>query len=301
MNIEGENDEQIDVILDDVGADTAADTPVIVEKTDEPEKKDDPVEDGITKLREQLEIERRGRIEAERAANEATQRAHSSTVEAQDANLHLIANAIKTVEQNNEILKANYRAAMAEGDFDTVADLQLEMSSNAAKLLQLEQGKKALEAEPKTEAPRPFTPDPVEALASQLTPRSAEWVRAHPEYARDPNKYNAMLAAHNLAMANGIAPDTDDYFEAVEESLRIRRPALQQEDDPTAAAAQTTQRRSAPPAAPVSRSGTTPGTKPNRVTLSAEERELAEMMGFTPEEYARNKLALIKEGKLNNR
>lgn len=300
MSIEGENADQIEVILDDDTAQKADDTPIVVEKAEEPEKKADPVDDSLEKLRQQLDNERKARADAERAANEAAQTAHTSKAEAQDANLHLIANAIKTVEQNNEILKANYKAAMAEGDFDTVAELQLEMSSNAAKLLQLEQGKQALEAAPKTEAPRPFTPDPVEALASQLTPRSAAWVRAHPEYASDPNKYNAMLAAHNLAIANGIAPDTDDYFDSVEESLRIRRPAVQQqEDDPMAAAAQPTQRRAAPPAAPVSRSGATPGAKPTRVTLSAEEREMAEMMGQTAEEYARNKLALIKEGKLH--
>lgn len=299
MNLEGENDDPLDIVLEDPATEGGADGENQGEKTEDPEPKADPVDDSIEKLREQLENERKGRVEAERRANEAAQTAHASKSEAQDANLHLITNAIKTVEQNNEILKANYKAAMAEQDFDTVAELQLEMSSNAAKLLQLEQGKKALEEVPKSDAPRPFTPDPVEALASQLTPRSAAWVRAHPEYASDLNKYNAMLAAHNLAVANGIAPDTDDYFEAVEESLRIRRPVVQQEDDPMAAAAQATQRRSAPPAAPVSRSGATPGAKPTRVTLSAEEREMAEMMGQTPEEYARNKLALIKEGKLH--
>jgi hypothetical protein len=35
------------------------------------------------------------------------------------------------------------------------------------------------------------------------------------------------------------------------------------------------------------------------VTLSHEEREMAGMMGMTPEEYGKNKLALKKEGKLN--
>jgi phage I-like protein len=35
------------------------------------------------------------------------------------------------------------------------------------------------------------------------------------------------------------------------------------------------------------------------VRLSKDEREMAQMMGMTDQEYAKNKLALVKEGKLN--
>ena len=55
----------------------------------------------------------------------------------------------------------------------------------------------------------------------------------------------------------------------------------------------------APAAAPVSRSGTASGTRPNVVRLSSEEREMASMMGMSPEDYARNKIALKREGKLH--
>jgi phage I-like protein len=62
--------------------------------------------------------------------------------------------------------------------------------------------------------------------------------------------------------------------------------------------AKVTQRRSAPPSAPVSRSGSAPGSRPNVVRLSNAEREMANMMGMTDMEYAKNKQALQKEGKL---
>jgi hypothetical protein len=48
----------------------------------------------------------------------------------------------------------------------------------------------------------------------------------------------------------------------------------------------------------VSRSGNGTGKRSNVVTLSAMEVEMAESMSMTPEEYARNKLALVREGKL---
>jgi hypothetical protein len=268
---------------------------IIIEKAEDAPK--NSVDSSLDALKGQLDRERKARAEAEKRANEASQTAYQYQTEAQDTNLHLVTNAIETVNQTNFILKANYRDAMIQNDFDTAADIQAEMSSNAARLLQLEQGKQALETTPRYEAPTPYTADPVEALASQLSPRSADWVRSHPEFATDNRLYTKMLAAHQLAVSDGIAPDTDDYFDSIETTLRVR----QRNDgyDASEAAARPIQRRSAPPAAPVSRSGTGDGSRPNRVTLSHEEREMAGMMGMTPEEYGKNKLALKKEGKLN--
>lgn len=295
MNIDDNNDDPIEIELTE---EPAGEEPVVVvEKTEEEPENKDPVDNSLETLKEQLERERQARAEAERRANEAAQSAYQAQAEAQDSNLHLVTNAIETVNQTQSILKANYRDAMSAGDYDTAAEIQSEMSANAAKLLQLEQGRQALEAAPRQEAPRPYTADPVEALASQLSPRSADWVRRHPEYATDPRLYNKMLAAHNLAVADGINPDTDDYFSSIEDTLRIR--SRDEYEDATSSAAKPLQRRSAPPAAPVSRSGTGTGTRPNRVTLTAEEREMASMMGMTPEEYGRNKLALKKEGRMN--
>ena len=79
------------------------------------------------------------------------------------------------------------------------------------------------------------------------------------------------------------------------------------EDEAAAAAAAarkpTPQRRSSPPAAPVSRSGSGNGSRPNVVTLSSDEREMAKLMfpdSKNPEvDYAKNKLLLQREGKLN--
>lgn len=256
------------------------------------EKQDDPVEDSLRKLQDQLDAERRAKADAERRANEAQREAHRFRTEAQDSNLHLVTNAMKALEQQNETLKNNFRIAMENQEFDTVAEIQLAMSANAAKLAQLENGKKALESAPKPEEPKPFVVDKVEALASQLTPRSAAWVRAHPEFAEDPAKYNMMVAAHGLVTASGTQPDTDEYFSAIEDVLRLK-PAATPAQAPAADG-----RKPSPPAAPVSRGGSAPGTTPTRVRLSAQEREMAEMMGMTAEDYGRNKLALIKAGRL---
>ena len=295
MSIEDSAEDRLEL---DLGDDPKPAEDIIVEKSEE-KTPADPVEDTLEALKKQLDEERRGRQEAMRRANEAEQSAYAAQGEVQDTSLHLVSNAIDTVRQNNNILKSNYREAMAMQDFDTAADIQAEMSANAARLLQLEQGKQALENQPRQPAPKPYQADPVEALASQLSPRSAEWVRRNPQYATDPRLYQKMIAAHNLAMADDIPADSDDYFDAIEDTLRMRRQDNSRDYDAMADAAKPTQRRSAPPAAPVSRSGGGGGSKPDRVTLSAAEREMASMMGMTIDEYGRNKLILQKEGKLN--
>jgi hypothetical protein len=74
-------------------------------------------------------------------------------------------------------------------------------------------------------------------------------------------------------VTDGISPDADEYFEAVETTLRMRRPEPVRDDDPMTDAAKPTQRRTPPPAAPVSRSGAGPGARPNTVRLTAQERD----------------------------
>ena len=256
-------------------------------------------EKGIEELRKQIERERSARADAEKRAQEAAQQAYKARNEVSETNLQLVNNAIDTVKRNSDIAKMQYREAMAAGDYDRAADLQQEMSLNAAKLLQLENGKQAMESQPKPEEPKFAPSDPVEALAAQLSPRSANWVRAHPEYAQDQRLTRKMVAAHQLVVSDGFIPDTDEYFSAIEDALRINRnsqPPARHEA--MADAAKVTQRRSSPAAAPVTRSGTGMGSRNEIGRLSPAEREMAALWKMSEEDYAKHKRALQKEGKI---
>lgn len=274
------------------------DDELTVKVEEKPKKREIEPDEGINDLKMKLEQERQARIEAERAARQATEAAVSAKNEVQDTNLHLVKNAIETVKRNNDILKYNYSEAMAVGDYVKAAEIQESMSINASKLVELERGRSHMESAPKYEVPPQQRPsDPVEALASQLSPRSADWVRRNPQCVTDPRMYQKMVAAHNLAVADGYQPDTDDYFNFVEDTLKISKRIDVDTDDPMAGSAKVTQRR-APPAAPVTRSGTGTGTRPNVVRLTRLEAETARDLGMTEEAYARNKLLLQKEGRL---
>ena len=297
-----ENDKNdIELVLEPLENEVPAEE-IQVEKVEEAPKEEISAEEGIRELKFKLEEERQARLDAERRMKQASEQANAAKSEVDDTNLRLIDNAIETVKSNQLALKRSYADALSSGDHEAAADIQMQMSDISAQKMQLEQGRTAYENKVKELKNQPQTPfDPVEALASQLSGRSADWVRSHPEYATNPRLYQKMIAAHNLAVADGLEADSDDYFNTIEDTLKIQtRRSFQQEESALSSASAPTARRSAPPAAPVSRSpATNSGTKPNVVRLNAQEREMASLMGMTDQEYARNKNALIKEGKLN--
>jgi small-conductance mechanosensitive channel len=278
-------------------------TPPVGDPATEPPKKDD-APDPIAELKAQLERERNSRADAERRANEMAQTVHRSQNEVADSQMQLVMSAISRVKESSDQLEGALEQAMAAQDFRAAAKIQRELSANEAKLLQLENGKTAMESQPKPQAPqliRTEQRDPVEALASQLTPRSAAWVRAHPQCARDPKLYQAMIAAHNLAVSRDIEPDTDEYFQTVEATVFNKKSVARDvedddAEDPMAAAAKAAPaRQTAPPSAPVSRGG------PNGrgVRLSPAEREAAEMSGMSEQEYAAAREEMKKSGRIH--
>jgi hypothetical protein len=259
-------------------------------------------DEGLEKLKKQLEDEKSARIVAETQAREARQAEAAAKNENQGTQLDLVKSAIASVTSENDSLEEKYGQMLAAQDYAGAAKVQRQMSSNEAKLIDLTRGQKALESAPKTQ-PRAVQ-DPLEQLCSQLTPQSGAWVRSHPEYARDPAKYRKMVAAHEMAMADGFTADTPEYFASINDTLRIpaRADTLSSADPTTDAARPSTSRPSrqaSPPSAPVSRSGNgTGGSRQNIMTLTPEQVEAAKMSGMTPEEYAKQVLLIQKE-KLN--
>lgn len=289
------------------GVDSAAQGELTVDKVDsEPktaEKSALTTDEGVDKLKKQLEEERALRQDAERRATDASRAEAKARGEVQTSQLDLVKGAIERLTESNDTLEGQYADAMAAQDWKAAAKAQRQMADNAAKLNYLETSKRSLESAPK---PVPRAPvDPVEQFCAELSPASAAWVRAHPEFVRDQHKNRQMLAAHELALARGHKADTPEYFASVEKTLDLTAAVtkVEAEADPTADAAQPSGGRAAPAAAPVSRSNGSHGNRPGTVKLTSAEVEMAHMSfpdSKTPlEDYARQKMALKKEGKLS--
>lgn len=299
-----DKDGQIEVEIDDpVVAEKEEEIKVITDD-DSGSDKGPPVisaDDGIKELRRRLEAEHQGRLEAEHYAKYAREQASKAYEEVGETQFHLVSNALDTVRRDGDILKSQLRDAMNIGDHDRAAEIQEAMSTNAIRLNQLEAGKRDMETRPRQPAfnppppppPQPAYQDPLEQIAGAVSPRSASWIRANRDSLGNERALREMFRAHESAVDLGYAPDSNAYFQFVENRMGISESRQQ-------AASAPVQRKAAPPAAPVSRSGNGTGSRPNVVRLSSEQQEMAKNLGMTNAEYAAQVVALRKEGKLTH-
>jgi len=300
-----DENETIEIEIKDDPAPKAEDDILIQDAVEEKPAKRREISprEGIQELKQKLELERQARLEAENRERNASSQAYAMRNEVASNQHQLVSNTLDFVKQERANMKAAYSQALSAGDYDAAAEINDRIADMAAKILDLENGKAAMEAQAQQpQQPQQQQPgDSVEAFASRLTPRSASWVRSHPEYVRNPRLNQKMIAAHQMAVADGIEPDTDEYFGYVEDMLQVKnQPYRDGGEESMSGASKPVQRRSSPAAAPVSRSMNSSGGKPNVVTLTPEMREIAKNLGQTPEEYAKNRLALIREGRINS-
>lgn len=274
--------------------------------TPEPVAEEPKKDDGVDLLRRQLsekqreaDENRRQRIEAEQNARKAQQEIKTYQVQAQDNQLTAFVNAIASFERDAEMLERDYAATLAEGDYSRAAKIQRHMAQTESRLMQLAQGKEAveeklayerqmLEQQRRQPAPRIEQQqlDPIEAqIQSVQSPTSQAWLRSHRDVLADPVKTSLMTAAHHESVAMGIQPDTPDYFAHIESKVY----GAEQQHAPVPQVRQ----RQAMAAAPVSRSNSAQNLRSGQqitMTLTPAERETARDLDMSDEEYLENKL-----------
>lgn len=292
-------EEHVDVALEEDKK--ASDEPKIeivdekVEKT-EAEKPEVSPDEGIQAMKKRLEAAETARIEAEKRAREASERAQKASSETKDANYQLVVNAIETVKGRTESIKQAYASAMSAGDYDKAAQLQEALAINAQQLSELKRGKEAMKEEMEKgnksaeQLPEKASNEPlVDQLARQVSPKSASWIRDNRDALDNDRMIRRMFRAHEDAVDDGLAPDSDEYFSYIENRLGLRKEAAEVAEAPQP-------KKSAPPPAPVSRGG----QRPSVVRLSREQVEMAKMMGMSESDYAKNMVALQREGKIGH-
>jgi hypothetical protein len=255
------------------------------------------VAQGVEELQRKLDEADRRTAEAERRASEAERRAHTATGSVHDSQLAMLASALDTLDANKGVLESSYAAALGDGAFARAAKINTELAENTAQRMEISRGKATIEAQIETRKTAPPAAAPgsasmVEQFATQLQPRAAAWIRAHPDYVTDRNKNARMLSQHYEIVAAGIEEGSDAYFERIEQGLGMRARAAaatngaDHEEAALSAAAQAAGRRDAvqPPPAPASRGGA--GVRTIRLTPA--EQEAAKISGLSNEEYAKN-------------
>lgn len=259
-------------------------------------------EEGIQDLKKQLEAEKNARLDAERRAKAANEHAFKAEREAKEADLQSVVSAIEIAKTRSEALKRAYSDAHSVGDSDKLAEIQEAMAINSRQMDDLKQGEKALKKQIEAAEKQPIqqmTPpsDRVEQMAQAVSQRSAAWLRENKDALSSDRVINKMFRAHEDAIDDGIQPDTDEYFQFIESRIGINRSAQEASasEAPLSAASAPAPKRSAPPpAAPVSRGN----PRANTMQLTRAQADAARDMGYKPEEYAKLRAQLIKEGRL---
>jgi hypothetical protein len=157
------------------------------------------------------DIQRRG---DEAVANAARFKQEAARHRADIARMR-VGTALTRVGMEANDAAAEYRSALETGDIDTQTAAQARMAEVEARRVRLLEHEQALHNTPVVPA------DPVEAACAGRTEATANWLRSHPEHVRDPKKLAKLQAAHFDAEAEGLIPDTREYFDHIERRVGI--------------------------------------------------------------------------------
>lgn len=203
-------------------------------------------------------------LEAENARREAlaqTQKAHETAI---GAELDSVTRRVDALKGRRQSLRSELVAASGDLNHQRVAEITDELADIAAEQRELERNKTAIEAQKAEKlSPQPATAqkqyasfgaavaDNPEGFIRERTPRTQEWLRAHPDALKDAATVDQLVAAHNLAVAKKLVPDTDAYFAYIEGAIGGNedggtRPAPKREAQPRKAPAAPPSRDSGP-------------------------------------------------------
>ncbi len=295
--------DNIDTDLDDAEEELAAAAAAKVDKPKKPEaKKPHRSQKRIMQLanekRELAEL-----LEAERQKNAELQRTTVATVKTSKQGTKA------ALEAKIVSLSARLKQAMVEGDTDQTIELNDELLNTKMELAVLAAEISNIQ-EPEAAPRAPSKAQP------QVSRKALAWVEAHPAFKTDPVFYGAAMATNNRLMQEGFDPDSDDFYDELNERLAPKFPEvfgdLPQDDveseedtdssdfdgeelpDVKPVSKKPSPKQTVSASARPTGKGATPPRKSEKVTLTQDELAQAHRMGISPEKYALRKMHMAK-------
>jgi hypothetical protein len=299
-NAQAEEELQIE-IEDDTPEEDRGRTPVAPEKVkalevevDELDKYSKDAKDKLIKMKRVWNDERRRAESAERerqAAIDAAQR----LLEENKRIKTMLSNGeqeyktalTSSTEMKLALAKKKYREAYDIGDIDAQLEAQEEMTNATL----------ALEKAKNFKLP-PLQEEQFEVQTSQQyqpTPKPDEkvmnWQANNPWFGQDEEMTAAALGLHEKLKRQGVQIGSDEYYAALDNTMRKRFPEnFESDEEPEVEAKPKADAPKAKPAtvvAPATRS-----TAPKRVRLTQSQVLIAKKLGLSPEQYVRELLKL---------
>lgn len=232
--------------------------------------------DNAREKQKREQAEQRAR-DAAADADRARREVASARVDVVESQYDTVASGLAAAQNEASAAEQEYAAAFDKGDAAAMAKAQRKIANAEARAVRLDEARAELEVQRKqpprqqqrTErepARQQVGDDPVEAYVAGRTKPTQDWLRAHPEWVTDPNKNAKLTKAHMNAVSMDLTPDTDEYFEHVENFIGLRK--QQQQNGNGRDPAPPARRKTSVPAAPVHQSsgGTNGGPREIRLT-----------------------------------
>lgn len=254
--------------------------------------------EGVQKRLKKLTFEAREaarqQAEAQRLRDEAVQyaqRLHAENQRLQQVSTkgteYAISQAKAAAEAQITNAEAKYKAAYEAGDSEALIAAQRDLNTAQYNLARVQNYR------PPAPQPQPeYQPTPQQAPQQaqqpqqpQLNARQKAWLAENDWYGKNPEMTGAALGVHERLVKSGVDPDSETYYNQIDEVMRRRFPdefsGVEEEVKPPARKAQNV-------VAPAARAA----KSPRRIKLTSTQAALAKRLGLTPQQYAAQ---LLKE------
>lgn len=260
---------------------------------DDLENHSEGVKKRINKLKYEFHEERRRAEEAQRMRDEAVAFAQSQRQEVENLRKRLEQGDAALMTQAQQRLKSqleqathNMKQAYESGDSDAFIAANTRLAELKAEELRLssyrpqqpQQVPQHTQQTPQQVPQRPQVQEP--------SPKAKAWAAENAWFGKDAEMTALAYGVHENIVRQGVAPDSDEYYNAINSAVRQRFP------DKFAGSEESTPRRK--PGSVVAPGGRSTAPTPRKITLTATQVSLAKKLGLTNEQYAAQ---LIKEQK----
>ena len=267
------------------------------------------VQNRIKKLKWQYHEERRAKEQSEKLASEAVHYTQGLQTEnqrllklIQDSQTALVQQSKDRAQASLAVAQQNFKTAHESGETDEIAAAQQALTQ--AQLAQayapsygqqiIDNWRQKIASEPRQQAPQAQQAAPP-ASAPEPDPKALEWQEQNPWFGNDKEMTSLAYGVHEVLVGEqGVDPDTDQYYQLIDNRMRELFPGYFGGSDGRtnegSLVVETASRRKANPVvAPAARNN---GATPRKVTLTSTQVRLANRLGITPEMYAKQ---LMKE------
>lgn len=278
---------------------------------DEAAEYSEKIKKRMGELRHKAHDERRAREAAERREAEAVRVARESYHRAKLLERQLTngeAAFAGETKQKAELqlasARAKYNTAYEAGDADKTSEAIAEIAAAAhakkqAELWEQNATHKANSALQQDEDAVDFTPSRQQPATQAATPEpeAEEWAKRNPWFGPNEEMTSLVYGVHERLVKSGVHPvnDADEYYAEIDATVRKRFPEYEWGNatpaEKPARNTPATKAKVASVVAPVTR--TPSGNKPRKVTLTKSQVAMANMLGVSLQDYARE---LMKEG-----